>query len=234
MLLQEGTPQPIQKTERARLEAKIKQEYGLKPNIHLSKNDFYLIERSSGKRLFTLRLPRARFKREKLNAGELRPELAHILLLAAGVKAKHTVIDMFAGYGSIPLEAVRGFGCKQVIAVDKQKLPNRHEHLSIKWYEADARNLDFLADNSIDRIVTDPPWGIFDKNDDLSNLYSRMFKEAYRIMKPDAIIVVLYGGNDLNKATRSTKGLRILKSYPILVSGKKARVIKLQKEKINE
>lgn len=229
MLLKNGSPQPMNQNERTKLEAEIKQGLGLEPNAHLSKNDFYLIERTSGKKLFTLRLPRAKFKREKLPAGELRPELAHILCLAVGIKAKHTVLDMFAGYGSIPYEAVRGFGCKQVVAVDKQKLPNRHEHPSIKWHEADARNLDFLADDSIDRIVTDPPWGFYDKVDDLSVIYSQVLKEVRRIMKPDGVVVLLTGNTELEGVVQKSEGLRVLKTSPILVSGKKAKILKLQK-----
>ncbi len=229
MLLKDGSPQPMNQSERTKLEAKMKQELRLEPNAHLSKNDFYLIERTSGKKLFTLRLPRAKFKREKLSAGELRPELAHILCLAAGIKAKHTVLDMFAGYGSIPYETVRGFGCKQVTAVDNQKLPNRHEHPAIKWHEADVRSLDFLADNSIDRVITDPPWGIYDESSDLSDIYSQMFKELQRVMKPDAVAVVLSGSEALNTIVENDKSFRLLKTYPILVSGKKAKILKVQK-----
>jgi len=229
MLQKDGSPQPMNQNERTKLEAEIKQGLGLEPNAHLSKNDFYLIERRSSKKLFTLRLPRAKFKRDKLSAGELRPELAHILCLAAGIKAKHTVLDMFAGYGSIPYEAVRGFGCKQVIAVDNQKLPNRHEHPAIKWHEADARSLDFLADNSIDRVITDPPWGIYGESSDLSDIYSQMFKELRRVMKPDGVAVVLSGSEALNTIAENSEGFRLLKTYPILVSGKKAKILKLQK-----
>lgn len=228
MLLRDGSPQPMNQNERTKLETKLKQELRLEPNAHLSKNDFYLIERSSGKKLFTLRLPRAKFKREKLSAGELRPELADLLCITAGVRAKHIVLDMFAGYGSIPYEAVRGFGCKQVIGIDNQKLANRHEHPSIRWYEADARSLDFLEDSSIDRIVTDPPWGIFNKADNLNDLYREMLKEAYRVMKSNSVMVILSGNRELEKAVQNSN-LKTLKNYPVLVSGKKANILKLQK-----
>lgn len=230
MLLAGGTPHPIAQSERAELELKIKQDLHLEPNTHLSKNDFYFIERAEGKKLFTLRLPRAKFKREKLMAGELRPELAHILCLAAGIKAKHTVLDMFAGYGSLPYEAVRGFGCKQVIASDNRKLPNRHEHPFITWHTAEASHLDFFADHSIDRIVTDPPWGVYDRMNEaeLKNLYKQALKEMQRVLKPRSTAVLLSGNIALDDAIQESGDFSILKSYPILVSGKKARILKLQ------
>ena len=231
MMLKDGEPTQITPPDRASLETRIKQDFGLIPNTHLSKNDFYLIERTSGQKLLTLRLSRAKFKREELSSGELRPELAHILLLAAGVRAKDTVLDMFAGYGSIPFEAVRGFGCKQVIAVDNQKLLNRHEHPSIQWYEADASNLDFLADNSVDRVVTDPPWGSYKKTSEaeLNNLHEHFLSEIHRVLRPDGIAVILSGSTAVDDAIENSQDFKVLKYYPILVSGKKATIFKLQK-----
>lgn len=232
MMLKDGKPQPIDDTERAELEAKIIHNYGLEPNAHLSKNDFYVIERSYGKRLLALRLPKAKFKREKLSYGELRPELAHILCLAVGLKAKYTVVDMFAGYGSLPLEVIRGFGCKQVIAVDSQKMTGRHEHSSIKWHKADARNLNFITDESIDRVVTDPPWGVYDsKIDDLTTLYTDFAKEMVRILKPSGIAVVLSGFNEAEQCFEQTYQLQVIKKWNVLVSGKKATIYKLKKIK---
>ena len=231
MMLKDGEPSQINPSERANLESKIKQDFGLSPNTHQSKNDFYLIQRTSGQKLLTLRLSRAKFKREGLSSGELRPELAHILLLAAGIRAKDTVLDMFAGYGSIPFEAVRGFGCKQVIAVDNQKLPNRHENPSIKWYKADACNLDFQVDNSVDRIVTDPPWGDYEKSNatELKELYEQFIREVHRVLKQGGVAVILSGSTLLDNIIRHNRSFKVLKVYPILVSGKKAKVFKLQK-----
>ncbi len=230
MLLKNGSPHQLDVSERNKLEANISHDFGLEANTHLSRNDFYLIERSSGKRLLTLRLPRAKFKREKLPAGELHPELAHILCLAAGVKAKHLVADVFAGYGSIPFEAVRGFGCKEVIAVDNQKLPHRHAHNSIKWHEGDARKLDFLSDNCIDRVVTDPPWGIYDsKVDNLTTLYTDFIDEVQRVLKPDGVVVVLSGFDKAEQCFEQAKKMKPIGKWNVLVSGKKAAIYKLQK-----
>ena len=230
MLLKEGAPQSIQQDEKEEFKTKIKQTYKLEPNTHLSKNDFYLIERKSGKKLLTLRFPKAKFKREKLSAGELRPELAHILCLAAGVKAKHVLLDMFAGYGSIPYEAVRGFGCRNVTAVDIKRLPGRHEYPAIEWQEADARNLDHVQDNSIDRVVTDPPWGIYDAEvDDLSSLYKDFTEEMTRTLRPGGVAVVLSGFEEAAEYFEGAKTLQLINKWNVLVSGKKATIYKLQK-----
>jgi 16S rRNA G966 N2-methylase RsmD len=228
MLLKNGAPQPLPATERAHLEAGLK-KLRLEPDARASRNDFYVIERASGKKLLGLRLARAKFKRDKRPDGELRPELAHLLCLAAGIKAKHVVLDPFAGYGAIPYEAVRGFGCKRVIAVDQRKLGNRHDHQAIHWHEGDARQLDFVADRSVDRVVTDPPWGAYDKSSDLGDTYNKALHEIARVLKPAGVAVILCGSDALDQAIQQARGFTLLKSYSILVSGKKARVVKLQK-----
>lgn len=230
MRLKDGSPQPMDPAERTKLQARIQRDFDLVPHARFSKTDFYVIERSSGKKLFTLRLSRAKFKRETISGGELRPELAHILCLAAGVKAKHMVVDMFAGYGAIPLEAVRGFGCKHVVAVDKQKFAHRHEHPPITWHEQDSQKLDFIPDASVDRVVTDPPWGAYDsKVVDLPALYDELVKEVLRILKPDGVAVVLTGFAGAEQRFGQATGLKLIGTWPILVSGKKATIYKLQK-----
>jgi tRNA G10 N-methylase Trm11 len=232
MYLKKGEPQPLDKNERLATEEQIKNKFGLTPNAHLSRNDFFVIERVSLDKMLGLMLPKAKFKREKTSAGELHPELAHILCLVSGIKAKHIVLDMFAGYGSIPFEAARGFGCKHVIAVDQQMFNNRHDYPSIEWHKADATKLGFLADSCIDRIVTDPPWGNFEHkaDDELNGLYDKSISEMHRVLKPEGVAVILSGSDLLNELIKSRRSFKVLSNYTVLVSGKKARIFKLQKQ----
>jgi 16S rRNA G966 N2-methylase RsmD len=227
--LTNGEPQAIDAALRAELEERVSHELGLRVNTHLAQNHFYLIQRSSGEQLLTLRLPRAKFKRETLSPGQLRPELAHILCLAAGIKARNIVADLFAGSGAIPLEAVRGYGCKRVIAVDVTTHPNRHQHPAIEWHTADARNLSFLSDQSVDRVVTDPPWGVYDDAIDPQALYTGFLQEAERVLKPGGVAVLLTSYDGALQCIAALKQLKLVGQWPVLVSGKKAIIFKLQK-----
>jgi len=114
-----GEPTSIADSKRNVLSGSISKELNLKANAAKYSNDFVLVKRGNNSELLTLRLPRAKHKREKLPRGALRPELAHILLLVAGIKAKDTLLDPFAGYGSILYEARRGFGLKHTIVIEK-------------------------------------------------------------------------------------------------------------------
>ena len=232
MLIRNGEPSQLDEPTRNKLQSHIVESFGLKPNTHLSRNDFYIIERQSGNRLFTLRLPRAKFKREKTANGELRPELAHILCLVANLKAKHTALDMFCGYSSIPVEAVRGFGCKNIIASDITEHKPKHDYDVIRHYKADARNLDFIKNDSIDRVITDPPWGLFDQSiGDIISLYTDTINEIVRILKLNGIAVILSGG-EASELFEKNKSLKLIGKWNVLVSGKKATIYKLQKIRV--
>lgn len=228
--IKNGEPTAIESSAKLKLEQQIIKDYSLQPNARLSRNDFYVIKRKDRPELFTLRLPRAKFKREELLKGELRPELANILCLAAGVKAKQTVVDMFAGTGAILYEAVRGFGVKHAVAIDSNHVSNRHELAQIKWHKANSTDkIDFIKPGSVDRIVTDPPWGEYDKVADLSGLYKGFLLEAARILRPGGVIVILSGYINLAACLATTPELKLIGRWDVLVSGKKSTVYKVQK-----
>lgn len=177
----------------------------------------------------TLRLPRAKHKREGRLAGSLRPELAHILLLVAGVKPKDVLLDPFVGYGAIPTEAMRGFGLRHVLAFDKiARSPGYGLNYQIQAGDATDLKID---SQTIDKIVCDPPWGIYEKvsGERLSDMYAKAVLEMARVLKNQGILMVLSGNMLLDDALKNNANIRLLKEYPILVSGKKARILKTQK-----
>lgn len=231
MMLQDGTPRAMSASTTQEIKNKIESKLKLKFNAHLARNNFYLISRKSGDEFLSLRLPRAKFKRQKLQAGELRPEIAHLLLLFAGMKAKHKLLDPFAGFGSIPYEAVRGFGAKDVLAINKELLGARHILPEIIWTDGDAADLKSIESSSIDKIVTDPPWGIYNQQDpsDLKNMYRDFLIEARRVLKSTGAIVILSGNDYMGEEILQSRIFNITQDFPVLISGKKATVYRLVK-----
>ena len=204
--LKNGQPEQLADSERDSIERDIGSTFHLIKDAHKSRNNFVVVERESGARFLTLRLSRAKFKRDDLEPGELRPELAHILCVAARLSASHTVVDPFAGHGAIALEAVRGFGCRTVYASDIELDPARRQHDSIHWQTADARSLTFLDDDSVDRIVTDPPWGHYRDQERATesgspvDLYADFAGEALRVLRRDGLLIMLTGFADAGVA----------------------------------
>ncbi len=228
MAITKGEPTQIEEHKRARLVSLIEDELKLRPNL---KNpvDIVLIKRTGETEVLTLRLPRVKHKREELPAGSLRPELAHIMLLVAGVKPKETLLDPFAGHGSILLEAVRGFGLKNVIAVEQNAdLAQALVGKGFQVTQDDARMLATIHDESVDRVVTDPPWGLYDDTLDVS-VYEQSLAAISRVLRPRGVAAILSGSQELDQAIDGYPDFTRLKVIDVLVSGKKARLFKLQK-----
>jgi len=197
---------------------------------------FQLILRRSGKGLFSIRLARPRYKRLNRPAGALRAELVNILCLVANINSKDIVLDPFAGYGTIIDECLDGFHARKVIAVEldeklAKQLESSHKNKNLEAVHGTATNLSFIDDNSVNKIITDPPWGLYGnlKQQELLDLYEQSLNEMARVLKSGGIAVILSGNSYLTSMTQSVKQLERIKTYNILVSGKKASIIKLRK-----
>ena len=124
------------------------------------------------------------------------------------------ILDQFAGGGTTLVEAK--LLNRNIIGVDinnnalercKEKCDFEYENSGkVYFYEADARNLNFISDKSIDFICTHPPYANIikyseDIENDLSHLKVKDFliemekvaSESYRVLKKDKFCGVLMG-----------------------------------------
>jgi len=124
------------------------------------------------------------------------------------------ILDQFAGGGTTLVEAK--LLNRNVIGVDinnnalehcKEKCDFEYENSGkVYFYEADARNLNFISDKSIDFICTHPPYANIikyseDIENDLSHLKVKDFliemekvaSESYRVLKKDKFCAILMG-----------------------------------------
>jgi hypothetical protein len=199
------------------LNVRVAAQTGLKTSAHNPDHSFLLWRRTDGRVLWGLALLRAGFKKRTLEAGELRPELAHILGLVAGLDAKDTVLDPFAGYGAIARECLQGFHCQMVIAVEHNEhlIPHLKAIPRLVALHGDAGELAHIDTRGIDRVITDPPWGDFAKAtpEELHHLYKGALLTSVPFMADLA----------------AECAFDVVKEYPILVSGRKATIYKLRK-----
>jgi len=136
------------------------------------------------------------------------------------------------------MERARAFPYQKIIASDHnpelfKKLNARFRKKSDrvvlgKW---DALNLNQLEDRSVDKIVTDPPWGLYSHQDvDLQAFYENMLAEFNRILKPEGTLVILTAQKTLfERALDKIPELSLVSKFEILVSGKKAGIYKVRK-----
>lgn len=205
--------------------------------------EFWIIKRTSGYVFFAVRISK-RIKTEKnLQKGELRPELAHLLCLMSEPKASDVFMDPFAGSGAIPFIRAN-YPYNMIFCFDineeniikiKQKIKGaKNSRLSRKspfiTRVEDATSLSKIENNFIDKVVCDPPWGIYDDTVDIAKLYTDTFDELYRVTKSAGIIIVLVSNNDIVKyIIDKYKGkLLLIESINLLVSGKKAAALKFR------
>lgn len=96
----------------------------------------------------------------------------------------------------------------------------------------DALNLREIGNDTIVKIVTDPPWGIYEQDKfDLPDFYTKMVKEFLRVIKEGGLMVILTAQKELfEKTMRHFYGkLILIERYDTLVSGRKATVYKIKK-----
>lgn len=202
------------------------------PSAHRPDDEFLLLRRSDGRTLWGWRLPRAGFKYRNVEQGELRPEIAHIMGLVAGLTSKMTVLDPFAGYGGIVREALQGFHAKEVIAVEQNQhlIPHLKSIPRLVAMLGDAKQLAHIHGRSIDRVITDPPWGDFDQANiaELRALYRHALTQMHRVLRVKGAVVIVTSVPFLPQVAGET-GFDVVKEYPILVSGHKTTLYKLRR-----
>ena len=95
-----------------------------------------------------------------------------------------------------------------------------------------ALKLENFADNSINKIATDPPWGLYKKTKlNLRNFYSQILDSFCRVLKTNGLIIILTAQKEIveTQLANFENQLKLEKTYHTLVSGKKAGVYKIRK-----
>lgn len=111
------------------------------------------------------------------------------------------LLDPFAGHGGIVKRLAQMYPKAQILA---SELDGDLAKKLKGCRQADATNLFYLEDNSVDCVITDPPWGFWqgDLRDDkkLRALYDGMLKEMFRVTKPGASLCILTAAKEVFEA----------------------------------
>jgi SAM-dependent methyltransferase len=228
-----------------RAEKHVTSAAGMRVDRSRPDTELWCLYRREGAGFFMMRLIKQATASKILHKGELRPQLASLLCALSEPHDSDVMVDPFCGYGSIPLARARLAPYRTIYAFDSDMEKIRHVRTKSRtimkkpsarsFYvkKCDALCLNTLKDRSIDRIITDPPWGIFDGEavTDIHNFYHNMLLECSRILKPGGIFVILTAQKELLvQCLQHFSGIfETVDTYDILVSGKKAGVYKMKK-----
>jgi 23S rRNA G2445 N2-methylase RlmL len=148
-----------------------------------------------GMRLAAAPLYKRAYKQEHI-PGSLKPSVAAALLFLAQARPQHIVLDPCCGAGTILIEAA-GMGAKAIggdqdaaaIAAAHSNAETAGVTLNVQTW--DARALP-LQDASIDRIVTNLPWGRqVEVDTELASFYQATCAEMERVLVANGRIVLL-------------------------------------------
>lgn len=230
---------PVSRKLLKNLESVIFQVRGLRLSIKKPNLEFWALVRREGYGFFGIRITYPFGEEKQREKGALRREIAYIMCLISKPNPRDVVIDPFAGYGAIPIERSLNFPYKKIIAIEKDKnlalklqRNVRKYKKDIKVIHGDAFSLRGVENESVDKIISDPPWGEYETIPEPEKFYQNMLREFKRILKPNGIIVLLIGAKDIfeNVLQNQFSNIFVLeKKYNILVSGKKASIYRLVK-----
>lgn len=234
----EGNPAPIVHDLHVKLEQKLSLILKGRPNserpelelqLHVRKNHQYYLILQRSKRVYGWLPP-----------GTLPPYLCRLILEVSECQKDDIFLDPFMGSGAIPLERARMGPYHFIFAgdIDEKKVEHLKTVLKQKEWEKrrktifpkvlDAANLANFETGFITRLVSDPPWGLYEDLGAaaLQALYINFLREAARILAKTGRMVLLVGATvplpDLIKGAQLS--LAITEHFPVLVSGQKALV----------
>ena len=193
--------------------------------------------RHSGWWYLCIRLTSLRKENKSRESGELRSDIANIMTLISHPHSSDVVYDPFCGSGTLLLE--RGYAApyQKMYAADNdadmvRRAEEKLARLKNVFIKIEDAAFSSLASGSVSTIITDPPWGSFQKIEDPTIFYQNMLTEFARVLRPDGVVVMLSGAKE-------TMGVLLLgdfknvfmlvKKYDILYSGKKTALYKLRK-----
>lgn len=223
----------------AAAESLVSSATGLTPDRLTPDAEFWYLTRSEGYSCLAYRLPGRPSSTKDLRQGELRPEIARLLVALAGIPSSPAVLlDPFAGYGSIPEVLARRYPSATVHACDID--PERQADLRARFgslsrvvlHPCGIEELTGLEDGSVDAVVTDPPWGQWEGERysgerSVPILYRRMLGFFARLLRPGGRLCVLTGAKrEFEEAVAESAVFADASGKPgfrtdILVNGKK-------------
>jgi tRNA (guanine6-N2)-methyltransferase len=180
---------------------------------------------------------RHRSYQERHREGGLRPAVAAALIRYSRPQADELFCDPFCGTGTLGIERSHYglrysglfLGDRDVAATSAAALNFGRLHEPKRICAWDARALP-LADASVDRVVTNPPFGNKIRVRDLPGLYVGALSEIARVLRPDGRAVLVVGdANLLRSSVESVTGLREQSCFGVELQGRPATVVLLQR-----
>lgn len=187
-----------------------------------------------------LRLDTGRLSR--LPPGALRPDVAAAFVRVVDPYPSERVFDPFAGSGAVSAARARYRLASnllaerdgQLVAGLRRRQARGELGQGARILRLDVLDLDRLAvavpAGSVDTVITDPPWGFFQRRDEREDraFYSALWRTVDHCLARHGRAVLLLS-NPSPALALLPSGLKSTRDLPVLVNGKKAQVLVVER-----
>lgn len=169
--------------------------------------------------------------------GSTKAPLAYIMAYLARIKPDNLVLDPCCGVGTILIEASKAFPEARYEGVDIQeeavvyaKANAEVAESKSKFQQGDLRNLPY-EDGSVDRIVSNPPWGRqVASHIELGSFYREMYQEWKRLLTSKGILVILTDQEEsMRSLLSSEETFQEIETYELSLFGSVVKLYLWQK-----
>ncbi len=149
-------------------------------------------------------LHKTRYRKVFEHPAGIKPPLAYAMIRLSGLRESEILLDPFCGGGTIPIEAAQTFGEKiKILAsdinpkyIEGAKLNAKEAGVIdlIEFKVADARELEKYFPEyrgKVNRIVTNPPYGIRMKKRGLKDLYKKFLLSSREVINDEGKLVLI-------------------------------------------
>jgi len=242
----EGRFESVEPRLVAEAEAQVREAFGVRDDRTRPDAEFWYMIRRDGGAYFLWRLTDRPEEERDPAPGELRADLARLIVAHAldGIDDPRAALDPFAGSGALPRARAELCPAARVLASDSDpaKVASMRSRLGfgVEVFGADARSLPGVADGSIDLVVTDPPWGDWDAaaceaSGGVDGLYRGFLAALDRVLSSNGRACVLTGAKTaFEAAVAASPEFAASAGAPgfrtdVLVNGKKAALYRLSR-----
>jgi 23S rRNA G2445 N2-methylase RlmL len=211
----------------------------LRINHNKPEVEYWFIFRNEGFSVFMKRITRRKPSKKNRHEDELPSHLSYMLCYLARLQAKDVVLDPFCGYGSISVQILKHFSINRLYMSDIENdvietVKNIISQMVMRRCCINQTDIcdifSILPEQSVDKIITDLPWGLYEPLDDIRQFYIDITGIFNKLLKPGGVIVLLTAKEEeLIDALSLIGELTVENVIPILVSREKAGVFRIVK-----
>jgi tRNA (guanine6-N2)-methyltransferase len=161
----------------------------------------------------------------------LRPSVAAAMAWLSQPRDDDVVLDPMCGAGTILIERAHlaryrmllgGDSDPEALAAARTNVGPRYKPIELKPWDAAEMP---LADASVDKIVTNLPWGVkAGSRSSNRRLYPQLMKEFGRVLKPGGRMVLLTSETALMRALISRGQLKVDRIFGVTILGRSAAI----------